>query len=77
MRHSCNRSVSLLCTIFIFFRYYDKKLLPQDLFFEGKKTYMLKRGLMPVLSNKRPKKLRDALKELEVRIHFKDSVVTL
>lgn len=47
------------------FKYYDKKLLPQGLFFEGKKTYMLERGLMPILSNKRPLRLRDALKELE------------
>ncbi|XP_014286918.1 WD repeat-containing and planar cell polarity effector protein fritz homolog [Halyomorpha halys] len=57
--------VNIKDTDFGAFKFYDKKQLPQGILFEGKKSYMLRRGLVFSPSNRRPQKLRDALKELE------------
>ncbi|XP_063240270.1 WD repeat-containing and planar cell polarity effector protein fritz [Bacillus rossius redtenbacheri] len=50
------------------FRYHEKKDACDSPYSESKKTYAEKRGLSWFLPNKRPDKLRDAVKELEEQL---------
>lgn len=60
-------SFEYISTVCIFrFRYYDKKTNDDSVSFEGKKSYVEKRGHVWVPQNKRPIRLKENLKELEV-----------
>lgn len=56
--------------IYLFFRYQDKKDVVDVPYNEAKRTFVEKRGMTCVLQNKRPNKLRDRLKDLEVLVQF-------
>ncbi|KAK9507121.1 hypothetical protein O3M35_008929 [Rhynocoris fuscipes] len=58
-------SVSISDTDFGGFVYTEKKNPSRCLLLEGKKSYVEKKGNLYIPSNKRPKKLKDSLKELE------------
>lgn len=51
----------------IFFRYHEKKEVTDSPYNESKRSYAEKRGMTWLLQNKRPTKLRDSIRELEVR----------
>lgn len=61
----------------IYFRYYDKKSNDDSILFEGKKSYAEKRGHVWVPQNKRPVRLKENLKELEVIHQISSSSVLI
>lgn len=61
-----------------FSRYHQhKKPSPESPFAVGKKTYAEKRGIVWTPNNKRPIKLKDSIKELEVWSKIFDSLRSL
>jgi len=50
-----------------FYRYHDKKDVTVSPYNESKRSYAEKRGMTWLLHNKRPAKLKDSVRELEVR----------
>lgn len=50
----------------LLFSYHEKKTVADSLFTLGKKAYVEKRGMTWTPTKKRPNKLKDSLKELEV-----------
>lgn len=49
------------------YRYHDKKDVTDSPYNESKRSYAEKRGMTWLLQNKRPAKLKDSIRELEVR----------
>jgi hypothetical protein len=50
-----------------FYRYHEKKEVTDSPYNESKRSYAEKRGMTWLLQNKRPTKLKESIRELEVR----------